>query len=177
MQEEWKDIEGFEGLYQISNLGRVKSVDRVVIRGTNSKPVCERVLKPGGGERGSYYVILSKEGKPYTRYIHRLVATAFLPNPKNLPVVNHKDENPLNNIVSNLEWCTKSYNNSYNDLRIRAAVPKRKPILQYTKDGKFIREWSYSKEAAESLGLNWRAINDCCVGRLKTSGGYIWKRK
>ena len=70
-----------------------------------------------------------------------------------------------------------SYNNSYNDIRIKAAVSKRKSVLQYTKDGKFIREWSHAREAAEALGLNKRAIYECCVGRSRTSGGYIWKRK
>ena len=177
MQEEWRDIKDFEGLYQISNLGRVKSVARIVKRGTNYKPVAERLLKFGGKERGSYFVILSKDGHTYTRYVHRLVAQAFLPNPNNLPVVNHKDENPLNDVVTNLEWCTWSYNNSYNDLRKRAAECKRKPILQYSKDGEFIREWSHAREASETLGISKRAIYECCVGRSKTSGGFIWKRK
>ena len=108
---------------------------------------------------------------------HRILATQFIPNPNNLPVVNHKDENPLNDVVTNLEWCTWSYNNSYNNLRKRAALNKRKPILQYSSDGKFIREWSHAREAAESLGLNKRAIYECCAGRSKTSGGYIWKQK
>ena len=177
MYEEWRDIKNFEGLYQVSNLGRIKSVKRIVKRGTNYKPVAERLLKFGGKDKGSYYVILSKEGITYTKYVHRLVAEAFIPNPDNLPVVNHKDENPLNDVVTNLEWCTWSYNNSYNNLRKRAALNKRKPILQYSSDGKFIREWSHAREAAESLGLNKRAIYECCAGRSKTSGGYIWKQK
>ena len=177
MQEEWRDIKDFEGLYQISNLGRVKSVARIVKRGTNYKPVAERLLKFGGKERGSYFVILSKDGHTCIRYVHRLVAQAFLPNPNNLPVVNHKDENPLNDVVTNLEWCTWSYNNSYNDLRKRAAECKRKPILQYSKDGEFIREWSHAREASEALGISKRAIYECCAGRSKTSGGFIWKRK
>ena len=176
MQEIWKDIEGYEGLYQISNLGNVKSVERIVKRGPNFKPVRERLLSVGDKD-GYKHVILSKNGKPKTGWVHRLVAEAFLSNPDKLPVVNHKDENPANNCVENLEWCTHSYNNSYNDARIKAAVDKRKPVLQYTKDGKFIREWSHAREAAESLGLNKRAIYECCVGRSRTSGGYIWKRK
>lgn len=177
MQEIWKDIKNYEGLYQVSNLGRVKSINRVVKRGDNFKPVCERILKPGGKNRGSYFVILSKNGKSSTKYIHRLVAQAFIPNPNNLPVVNHKDENPLNDNVDNLEWCTWSYNNSYNDLRKRAAKSKRKPVIQYSKSGEFIKEWSHAREAAETLGINKRAIYECCVGRSKTSGGFIWKRK
>lgn len=176
MQELWRDIKDYEGLYQISNLGRVKSVGRIVKRGTNFKPVCERVLKMGDKD-GYKYVILSKSGKTKTGWVHRLVAQAFIPNPDKLLCINHKDENPSNNRVDNLEWCTHSYNNSYNDTRIKAAISRRKPVLQYTKDGKFIREWSHAREAAEVLGLNKRAIYECCVGRSRTSGGYIWKRK
>lgn len=176
MQEIWKDIKDYEGLYQISNLGRVKSVGRIVKRGTNFKPVCERVLKMGDKD-GYKYVILSKSGKTKTGWVHRLVAQAFIPNPDNLPCINHKDENPSNNVVNNLEWCTHSYNNSYNDVRIRAAMDKRKPIIQYAKDGTFIREWSHAREAAEALGMNKRSIYNCCTGRCRTSGGYIWKRK
>ena len=153
MQELWRDINGYEGLYQISNFGNVKSVERVVKRGTNFKPVCERVLKTGDKD-GYKYVILSKNGKTKTGWVHRLVAQAFIPNPDKLLCINHKDENP-----------------------IKAAVSKRKSVLQYTKDGKFIREWSHAREAAEALGLSKRAIYECCVGRSKTSGGYIWKRK
>jgi hypothetical protein len=176
MQEIWRDIKDYEGLYQISNLGRVKSVERIVKRGTNFKPVRERVLKMGDKD-GYKYVILSKSGKTKTGWIHRLVAQAFIPNPDDLPCINHKDENPSNNHVNNLEWCTHSYNNSYNDIRIKAARNKRKPIIQYSKDGTFIREWSHAREASEALGLSKRAIYECCVGRSKTSGGYIWKRK
>ncbi len=175
-KEIWKDIKGYEGLYQISNLGRVKSIKRVVARGTNYKPIKERVLK-AGNNKGYAYVILCKYGKKKTVQVHRLVAYAFIPNPNNLPCINHKDENPLNNIVSNLEWCTHSYNNSYNELRVKAAISKRIPVLQYSKEGVFIREWSYSKEAEKELGISHRTIDACCKGKLKTSGGYIWKRK
>ena len=105
------------------------------------------------------------------------MAKAFIPNPDNLPCVNHKDENPSNNCVDNLEWCTYGYNLAYNDLAKRKAIDKRKPILQYSKDGEFIREWSHAREAAEALGLNKRAIYENCAGRSKSSGGFIWKRK
>ena len=176
MQEIWKDIEDYEGLYQVSNKGRVKSLNRIVQRGNNYKPVCERFLKFGNND-GYYFVILSNQGHTKTAFVHRLVAHAFIPNPHNLPCVNHKDENPGNNDVRNLEWCTKSYNNSYNDLRIRAAIKKRKPVLQYSLSGEFIKEWSHAREAAEALGLNKRAIYENCAGRSKSSGGFIWKRK
>ena len=175
MQEVWKDIKGYEGLYQISNLGNVKSVNRIVSRGTNFKPVRERILKTGNKDRYRY-VMLSKYGKSKTGWVHRLVAQAFIPNPDNLPCVNHKDENPSNNVVDNLEWCDYSYNNSYNNIRVKAAIPKRKAVVQYNKNGEFIRVWAHAREAAEALGINKRAIYECCKGRSQTSGGFIWKR-
>lgn len=175
MQEIWKDIKGFEGYYQVSNFGNVKSLYRIVKRGTNYKSVNERILRPYF--HGGYpEVVLTISGNKRTFPIHRLVAEAFIPNPNNLPIINHKDENPSNNCVDNLEWCTYSYNLSYNNIRVKSAISKRKAIRQYTKDGIFIKEWSHAREAAEALNLNKRAIYECCKGRCKTSGGYIWKR-
>ena len=111
--EEWRDIEGYEGLYQVSNLGRVKSLARVVIR-SDGKPntVNEKILKYGMN-RGYCAVVLCKDGKKKMYKVHRLVAMAFLRNPHNLPEVNHKDEDKKNNCVDNLEWCTSLYNINY----------------------------------------------------------------
>lgn len=107
MNEEWRDIKGYEGLYQVSNLGRVKS-----LRDKNNKKR-ELILKPKIMRNGYLKVDLCKNGKQKTFTVHRLVATVFISNPKNFPTVNHKDENKLNNNVSNLEWCTVLYNNCY----------------------------------------------------------------
>ena len=107
MNEEWRDIGGYEGLYQVSNLGRVRS-----LRDKNNKKR-ELILKPKIMRNGYLKVDLCKNGKQKTFTVHRLVATVFISNPKNFPVVNHKDENKLNNNVSNLEWCTVLYNNCY----------------------------------------------------------------
>lgn len=117
MQEIWKDIKDFEGVYQVSNLGNVKSVGRYISAGVGANHqyqyINEKILRLNGG--GKYVqVVLSKDGKTYGRLVHRLVAQAFIPNPNNLPCVNHKDENPKNNCVNNLEWCTYKYNNEYN---------------------------------------------------------------
>lgn len=175
--EDWRSVEGFEGLYEVSNYGRVRSVDHYVKCNSGRRLVKGRLLKVCDRGNGYAFVTMGKDGKQYNVSVHIVVAKAFIPNPNNLPCVNHKDENPRNNCVDNLEWCTYGYNLSYNDLAKRKAVDKRLPILQYSKDGKFIKEWSHAREAAEELGLNKRAIYNCCQGRTKTSGGFIWKRK
>ena len=107
MKEIYKDIKGYENLYQISNLGNVKSLGN-----GNSNNSKERILKPGN-QKNYKKVILSKNGNSKNFTVHRLVAEAFIPNPNNFPIINHKDENPSNNCVDNLEWCTTAYNNSY----------------------------------------------------------------
>ena len=116
MQEEiWKDITGFEGLYQISNFGNVRVLDRIcnsAIKNSNKVLRKGKLLKKYN-KGGYYYAFLMKDSKRYYFRINRLVAMAFIPNPNNLPYVNHKDENPLNNHVDNLEWCTAKYNCNY----------------------------------------------------------------
>ena len=122
MQEIWKDIEGFEGLYQISNLGRVKSVERYrKSRGGCLCPVHE-IIKAFKEYKGYYSVGLCKDHKVYWKSVHRLVAIAFIPNPNNYPVINHKDENTHNNRVENLEWCTLSYNTRYSMYKVSHKV-------------------------------------------------------
>jgi hypothetical protein len=113
MEEEiWKDIEGYEGLYQVSNLGRVKSLARYKQNHSKLQKVNERLLSPRF--RRNYYVVaLCKEGTVKNVSVHRLVAETFIPNPNNYPIINHKDENSLNNCINNLEWCTYQYNNTY----------------------------------------------------------------
>ena len=114
--EVWKDVKGYEGLYQVSNFGRVKRVGGVVKHGTSKTlTVVERILKVNVNGKGQEHLMvhLSKGGKVKKAYVHRLVAEAYIPNPDNLPEVNHKDENPMNNKVDNLEWCTHLYNNLY----------------------------------------------------------------
>lgn len=116
MKEIWKDIKDFEGIYQISSFGRVKVLARRVYAGKNVNhqynTLKEHIVGTGGGKYE--YVILRKEGRSYGRLVHRLVAEAFIPNPNDFSCVNHKDENPRNNCVNNLEWCTYQYNNAYN---------------------------------------------------------------
>ena len=114
MVEIWKDIPGYEGIYAVSNFGKVKSLQRTRKGSYGSiRIVYEKILNHKIDKDGYHIVTLSKEGKTKCIGVHRLVAQAFLPNIYNLPMVNHKDENPSNNFVDNLEWCTAKYNNNY----------------------------------------------------------------
>ena len=98
--------------------------------------------------------------------VHRLVAKAFLPNPDNLPIINHKDENPANNNVDNLEWCTYSYNNTYNDVHIKNAKKMGRTVYQYNDSGILVAEYYSCKQAARSLGVGDSNINACCNNKL-----------
>ena len=114
MKEVWKDIKGYEGLYQVSNLGRIKSVDRIIKRKKNGDYFQKgRILNLQIAKNGYYICKLSYQNKKPSKNVHKLVAEAFISNPNNYPCINHKDENKLNNNVNNLEWCTCKYNNNY----------------------------------------------------------------
>ena len=157
--EIWKDIKGFEGRYQVSNLGRVRSLDWPRHKG--------RVLKLIYGKRWGYYVVHLAHADGYIKYttVHRLVAIAFIPNPDNLPEVNHKDENKLNNVVcfnpdgsidtdrTNLEWCTGLYNLRYGTRaeRMNKLVnePRMRPVNQYDFDGELINTYPSINEASK----------------------------
>lgn len=176
MEEIWKDIAGYEGLYQVSNLGRVKSLSRKVSFGWSWRCTPEKVLSPGKVNGRYYHVLLfDKDHKRKDCLVHRLVAEAFIPNPDNLPCVNHKDENIWNNQVSNLEWCSVEYNNNYGTLRERMAKKQSMPIIQYSIDGAFIKKWSSLAEAGRQMKLSPGHLSNCCNGKTKTAGGFIWK--
>ena len=163
MDEIWHDIQGYEGLYQISNKGRVKSL----------KWGKERILKPGWNTGGYLKVYLCKNTEAQDRLVHRLVAEAFIPNLYNKPQVNHLDENKKNNCVDNLEWATAKENINFGTHNERIS----RKILQYSKSGEFIREWQGAREIERVLGINNSNIIQCCKGRYKSAGGFIWKYK
>lgn len=202
MEELWKDIEGYEGLYQVSNLGRVKRI-------ASNRCKKERILKQTVGSTGYYCVDLSKEGCTKTKKVHRLVACAFIPNTNNLPQVSHIDESRLNNMVNNLIWATNKENANMPLRKIRCAkaqVGKRaseetknkmrlsydrekayyfgrksedfsraKKVGQYSLSGVFMASFGSLKTAQKATNIAYTHISDCCRNKRKTAGGYIWK--
>lgn len=174
-KEEWRDIKGYEGLYQISSWGRVKSMNYL-------KTGKEKIRSLNNGKDGYLLINLSKNGESKRFRVHRLVAMAFIPNPDNLPEVNHKDENKLNNCVSNLEWCTAKYNQNYGTCRKRILEKVingkcSKTVLQCDLDGNIIAEYPSGKEVKRKLGFCNSLISMCCSGKYKYAYGYIWRYK
>lgn len=167
MEEIWKDIEGYEGFYQVSNMGQVRSIKQNV----GEKHFWGVILKKSLAGRGYEFVGLS--GKAH--YVHRLVAQAFIPNPNNFPQVNHKDENKINNRADNLEWCTNKYNNNYRNKNYIVGQKYGKRIIQYDLIGNEIKKWDSITKAAKSLGVDKCSIWGALKGRQQTSCGYKWR--
>lgn len=132
------------------------------------------VLNPSKFKNGYLCVSLYKNRKKKTFHVHRLVAEAFIPNPDNLPCVNHKDENKANNSVENLEWCTNKYNNSYGTRNERIGKVKSKTVLQLRMDGSLVRVWSSTAEVERQLGYSPGNISQCCRGKRHSAYGYKW---
>ncbi len=174
MQEIWKDIEGYEGLYQVSNLGRTKSLKRKFVKE-------EKILTYTKNKKGYLQVSLAKNGKTKTERVNRLVAKTFIPNPKNLPQVNHIDGNKLDNSIENLEWCDCKYNINeawkigLNKKRFGRENNRSRKVEQYDLNGNFIRTWDTIKQAADKLKINTANIIACCQGKYKKSHGFIWR--
>ena len=169
---EWKPVEGYNGLYLISDNGDVFSVRS------------NRLLTPRV-DRGGYKAIeLNLNGIAKKMFVHRLVAEAFIPNPDNLPIINHKDENPRNNSVDNLEWCSYQYNTSYGtcqERRIKNTCfkrgsdnPQAKKVYQFDMDGNLIAEYGSVIDAAIQTGLNHKSISKACNGKLKKYSECVW---
>lgn len=180
--EIWRDIKGYEGLYQVSNEGRVKSLERKTQHRGRLITIKERFLKQSHDTKGYLMAHLYKNGIDNTLKVHRLVAEAFIDNLDNLPEVNHKDECKTSNVVENLEWCDTKYNINYGTHNERVAKSltngiTSKPIIQYDLDGNFIQEYPSMHEAARCLGLKQGGISMCCRGIAKTAYGFVWKYK
>lgn len=198
MVELWKDIEGFEGRYQVSNLGNVKSLrygGRYEVRN----------LVPKVNNKGYEWVELWKDRKRSCRQIHRLVATAFIPNPdpECYTIINHKDENPRNNRVNNLEWCDYKYNSKYfldrhrmefgetmsKALKGKAKINRygirtkygvygpykhKQSVAQIDKNGNVVKVWDCLSQITREENKSQWSITQCCEGKRKTAYGYKW---
>ena len=162
----WREVAGYEGLYAVSDEGEVVSLPRVLSNGRGTFKTTGKALKQGTRAGKYKFVHLSKGNVQRCVSVHRLVAMAFLGNSENLPEVNHKDENPSNNRVENLEWCSRQYNIDYS---------KSKKVSQYTLDGEKVAEYKSISHAADITGISRRAINNALSGWSKSAGKYTWK--
>lgn len=176
MEEIWKDIKGYEGYYQISNLGRVKSLPRLHKKWDGHNYICkEKILKQAVNTGGYHFVELFKNGIGRITLVHKLVAESFVPNPKNLPELNHIDEVKTNNRADNLEWCNHLYNMRYGTRTQRAIEPQCKTTLMLSKEGKVLRRFKSLNGAARELGIEASGICICISGKIKSYKGYVWK--
>jgi len=182
INEVWKPIRGLENLYEVSNFGRVRSLDRMVNHRFGKQLKRGILLKPFRNRDGYLMVCLAKDGKEKKYTVHRLVAIAFVPNPNNLPEVNHKDENKTNNIWTNLEWVDSKTNSNYGTRNQRISKTKTngkrsKPMILTTKHGIYLHEWPSVNEAARQTGINDTNISYWCRGRKCTILPFNFKYK
>lgn len=186
-EEIWKDIKGYEGLYQVSNLGNIKSLDRfVVYSGGELKLHKSKNIKQNPNQQGYLTMTLSKNNCKKSFRVNRLVAETFIPNPLNLPQVNHKDENKLNNNVENLEWCTAKYNCNYGNRGIKISskidykkiaeinkLKQSKKVFQYDLNNNLLKVWKSVSDCTKE-GFSSSGISQCCHNKLNTYKGFIW---
>lgn len=189
--EEWKPIKGYEGLYEVSNLGRVKSLNRKILCSNGLiKEIKEKILTPKDNGKGYLNVILSKNGNHKNFYIHRLVAEAFIPNLENKEEVDHINTNKYDNNVDNLRWVTRceNCNNPLTKKRIKdnhadvsgenhpryGKYNNGKKIVQLNENGEFVKIWNSGMEIKRELGYDPSHISKCCNKKREMSYGYRW---
>lgn len=185
--EIWKPVVGYEGIYEVSNMGRVKSLDRLVKRNNHFDRKKGRILSPS---INSLYpmVRLSKNGEHKSTFLHRIIAIAFIPNPNNKPQVNHIDGNKHNYSISNLEWCTQSENNAHafatglkfvtDKQRIfmrNREVKNKKSVIMINPQNGLVEKFNSIADAGNKTGIFWTNISKCCNGKQKKAGGYEWR--
>jgi len=188
MREIWKDVAGYEGQYQVSNIGRVKGLDRTTPRKnhiSNSFHQKEKVLKQTTKPNGYKIIGLCKDNKVKMHHVHRLVATAFIPNPLNKRTVNHIDGVRSNNHYLNLEWNTYSENHKHSYSKLGRKPSKGMtgiygkgaiPIYQIDRETKeIVKRWDSAAEAERQTGFHHSHIAKVCLGKHKQCYGYIWQ--
>lgn len=178
--EKWTDIVGYEGYYKISNLGNVKSCERIIKHGLGNadRTIKSRIIKPYNDNHGYHMVSLSKNGKVKKHKVHRLVAEAFISNPKNKPTVNHLNEIRNDNRVENLEWATFKENNNYGNHNERVSKTLSRPIEQLDKNDNKISIFKSVREASLATGIHIMNIKSCLSHDNRNfAGGYKWRYK
>lgn len=181
----WRPVVGYEGYYEVSDIGQVRGVARDVYHGNGTyRKQHSKVLRPHPDGGGYLQVGLHREGSAHMAKIHRLVAIAFLPNPGGLLEINHLDENKRNNALSNLEWCTRKENENYGTKRMRSvantdykAIGQKlsKRVAQYTLDGELVNVWDSLRSVHKATGYSTGNISMCCTGRHRNGlYGYVW---
>lgn len=170
MNEEWRAIKGYEGLYEVSNFGNVRSLERKVYRRFSWVKLKGKILKPAN-IKGYCKVVLCKNGESKLLALHRLVAETFIPNPNQYPEVNHIDENKSNNNVNNLEWCTHSYNMNYGDILNKKRI-KQGYKVKCVETGEVFQS---IREAAKAVNSTHQNILACLQGKSKTAKKFHWE--
>ena len=174
--EEWRDVAGYEGLYQVSDQGRVKSLERTFIdKSGRKRTVKERILKPGMDKGGYLRIDLCASGKSRMFSVHRLVCQAFHDNPENKLDVNHINENKTDNRACNLEWSTRRENINHGTHNERSGKTRSKPVGQYTLDGELVKVWQSTHKVERQAGFSQGNISKVANGKRKQAYGFIWK--
>ena len=186
MEEKWKPVVGYEELYEVSSLGRIRSLSRSIQGNKGEYVIPSRILK-GHYCYGYRYVELRKGGEHKAYRVHRLVAEAFLPNPNKYPIINHKNEIRDDNRVDNLEWCTHKYNSNYGNIKSKQKLSShRRPIIQLTKEGIFVAKYESISDASKATKIEHNNIIQCAKGKplkcrdgklriRRYAGGFIWR--
>lgn len=178
IEEIWKDIFGYEGLYQVSNLGRIKSYDKYKWNRFKYIKLKGKQLKLSNDKNGYKIICLTKNKKEIMHKVHRLVAKAFIPNPNNYSCINHKNEIKDDNRVENLEWCDVKYNNIYGSRINKVKTKLNKKVNQYDLQGNFIKTYNSMQSIKEHLKINnISSISVCCNHKKghKSAFGYKWE--